>query len=75
MSNFTNPTWKNIHNVATEVASAVEFSNQVDKYVKEHYGLNDGGDLCYHYLATGDIKFTDSISTAASIVAQNLTQL
>ena len=51
-----------------------EFLADVDKEVKEQYGLDDGRDLCFNLIQSGVIQIDEGVKNAARIVAQHLLQ-
>lgn len=51
-----------------------EFSKAVGKAVEQDYGIQDGSDLCFNLVESGDIKISDGIADAARVVAQNISQ-
>lgn len=51
-----------------------EFCDAVEALVKQQYGVDDGGDLCWSLLEQQVIKLTDTHERAARIVAQHLLQ-
>lgn len=51
-----------------------DFCDLVDEKVEREYGLEDGGDLCFNLLESGEIWVSDGVDKAAQIVAQRLLQ-
>lgn len=51
-----------------------EFCLRVGAYVEEHYGISDGGDLCYSLIDMKRIKIEDGVERAAQHVAQLIEQ-
>lgn len=47
---------------------------QVEKKVKEYYGLDDGGDLFYNLLEMGVITPEITVEEAVYVVAQHMMQ-
>ena len=53
----------------------LQYCALVNEEVKETYGLDDGGDLCFTLIQAGIVDpVCDSIPTAARVVAQHLAQ-
>ncbi len=50
------------------------FCSEVGKKVKKDYGYEDGDDLCFNFVESGQVKLTDSVAHAAQIIAQALAQ-
>ncbi len=58
----------------SKMAELDSFCDEVGKKVKSDYGFDDGDDLCYNFVESGQVKLTDSVSRAAQIVGQALAQ-
>lgn len=52
----------------------VDFCDLVNARVKEQYGLDDGGDLCFNLQESGVIAEDASVDEAARIVAMHIEQ-
>ena len=51
------------------------FVDEVDTKVESEYGFQDGGDLCFNMIESGEIDITKhSVSEAARMVAQRIGQ-
>ncbi len=50
------------------------FCDQVEKLVKDQYGHDDGGDLCWNLIEMGVVDMSRGERYAAQIVAQHLEQ-
>jgi len=51
-----------------------EFCSEVNRVVEERYGLDDGGELCYNFIESGQIKMEHGVARAADYVAQMIEQ-
>jgi hypothetical protein len=56
------------------VSELYPFVEEVDRLVKENYGVDDGGDLCHNLIAQLIIDMKEGPVVAARIVAQCLLQ-
>ena len=52
----------------------IVFCDKVDQLVKQQYGLDDGGDLCFNLVQSNVISLSDSVAHAARIVAMHFVQ-
>jgi hypothetical protein len=50
------------------------FCDEVEAKVKQDYGYDDGGDLCYNFIESGQVKMSEGVFKAAQTVAQALAQ-
>ena len=51
-----------------------KFCTQVEALVKERYGEDDGGDLCWNLIEQGVISMADGVDRATLTVAMHLLQ-
>jgi len=50
------------------------FCDEVDKVCEKQYGVEDGGDLCFSLVESGEIDMEEGTGNAARAVAQRILQ-